>query len=74
MLPLMMEVSRPVAFWPQRPALRLPQFFSPGYAIPRERYAPKNSGTAVFLFVAALRVRPAPGRLCHFHRGCDWRG
>src|SRR5260221_14534973 len=27
MLPLIMEVSRPVALWPQRPALRLPQFF-----------------------------------------------
>src|SRR5712692_9524860 len=36
--------------------------FSPGYAIPRGRCAPKNSVTAVFLFVAALRVRPAPGR------------
>src|SRR5581483_3902909 len=52
-LPLILEVSRPGRLMAATAAAALAAVFSPACALPRDRFAPKNGGTSVLLFVAA---------------------
>jgi len=74
MSPLMMEVTAPSPDGRNGRRCALPQFFPPGFAIPRERCAPKTASRPVLLCVGALRVRRRQAGFETSIEAGDWRG